>query len=334
MSAAAATLTRRTEALPTWVVAVLLAGGAVLLGLVAGALGGKGFATAVFAVVAVALGIALWRRPELSPVVLLVAALMIEQFPFAVGQPGAMNPGVTPSDYTDRLPLFHGLGGAHISPADLLVLTLVVIWLLKRGTAAMAPLSRSPLTYAVGTLLAAVAVGVVVGQAHHGAMRTAFTEIRPYFYLAAAYFLANVFATRLQILHLAMWGLVLGSGMKAAQALYSFMHVRNTFPRPDFVVGHEEALFFALFIILTLSLWLFQMPGRLRTTATFLLPLVFVADLVNSRRAAWLILGGALITLTVITMVAVPARRRYLARVLAVVAERILERRAPRRAAR
>ena len=318
MTAAAATITRRTGSLPTWVVAAILASAAVLLGLVAGALGTKGFATGVFAVGAVALVVALWRRPELSPVVLLVAALTIEQFPFTTGQPGAMNPGVTPSDYTDRLPLFHGLGGVHVSPADLLVLTLLVIWLLKRGTSQTVAVSRSPLTYAVGALLFAVAVGVVVGQAHHGALRTAFTEVRPYFYLAVAYLVATVFATRLEILRLAMWALVLGSGFKAAQALYSFMHVRNQLPRPDFIVGHEEALFFALFITLTLSLWLFQVPGRLRTTATMLLPLVLLADLVNSRRAAWLILGGALIALTAVTMVAVPARRHFMVRTLAV----------------
>ena len=103
MTAAAATITRRTGSLPTWVLAAILASAAVLLGLVAGALGTKGFATGVFALGAVALVVALWRRPELSPVVLLVAALTIEQFPFTTGQPGAMNPGVTPSDYTDRL---------------------------------------------------------------------------------------------------------------------------------------------------------------------------------------------------------------------------------------
>ena len=93
--------------------------------------------------------------------------------------------------------------------------------------------------------------------------------------------------------------------------------MRNQLPRPDFVVGHEEAFFFALFIILTLSLWLFRIPGRLRTTATILLPLVLVADLVNSRRAAWLILGGALIALTAVTMAAVPARRHFMGRMLA-----------------
>ena len=291
----------------------------MLLGILSGALGMAGLAGSVFAVVAVALVVALWRRPELSPVVVLVAALTIEQFPFTTGQPGAMTSPVTPSDYTDRLPLFHGLGGVHVSPADLLVLTLLVIWLLKRGTSQTVAVTRSPLTYAIGALLCAVGVGVVVGQAHHGALRTSFTEVRPYFYLAVAYLVATVFATRLEILRLAMWALVLGSGFKATQALYSFMHVRNQLSRPDFIVGHEEALFFALFIILTLSLWLFQIPGRLRTTATMLLPLVFLADLVNSRRAAWLILGGALIALTAVTMAALPARRHFMIRALAVV---------------
>ena len=319
MTTAAATVDERRVAPAHWRVGLLLAGASVLLGVLAGALGPAGVAASAFAVIAVALVVAIWRRPELSPIVLLIGALTIEQFPFTTGQPGAINQAPpTPSDFTDRLPLFHGVSGVHISPADLLVLMLVIFWLLKRRTSQTVAVSRSPLTYAVGALLLAVALGVVVGQAHHGALRTAFTEVRPYFYLAAAYLVATVFATRLEILRLAMWALVLGSGFKATQALYSFMHVRNQVPRPDFIVGHEEALFFALFITLTLALWLFEIPGRLRTTATFLLPLVFLADLVNSRRAAWLILGGALIALTVMTMAAIPARRHYMTRILAV----------------
>ena len=131
--------------------------------------------------------------------------------------------------------------------------------------------------------------------------------------------MATVFTTRLSVLHTAMWALVLGSGFKAAQALQSFLGVRNQIPRPDFIVGHEEALFFSLFILLTACLWIFRVPGPLRTTATALLPLVLMADLVNSRRAAWLILGGELIALSIVTMVALPARRRFMGKVLAVV---------------
>ena len=320
MSTAVAAIRRRGP-VPTWVTAALLSALSVLIGLVSGTAGSAGLEGALFALLAIALIVALWKRPELSPIVVLVAALTIEQFPFTTGQPGA-TPGMapTPSNYTDRLPLFHGLGGGlHVSPADLLLLALLTIWVLKRETAATTSVPRSATTYAVAAVVLAAFVGLAVGQAHGGELRTALTEVRPYMYLAIAYVVATVFTTRLSVLHTAMWALVLGSGFKAAQALQSFLGVRNQIPRPDFIVGHEEALFFSLFILLTACLWIFRVPGPLRTTATALLPLVLMADLVNSRRAAWLILGGELIALSIVTMVALPARRRFMGKVLAVV---------------
>jgi len=319
MSTAAAAIRRRP--FPDWAMGALLASLSVLIGVLSGMGGSAGTAGAVFALAAIALIVVLWRNPALSPIVVMLAALTVEQFPFESGQPGATTFGAppTPSDYTDRLPLFHGLGGGlHVSPADLLLLALLTMWMLKRGTAETTSVPRSPMTYAVGAVALASIVGVAVGQAHGGQLRTAFTEVRPYVYLGIAYLVATVFTTRLSVLRTAMWALVLGSGFKAAQAFHSFWTVRHQIPRPDFVVGHEEALFFSLFIVLTACLWIFNVPGRLRTTATLLLPLVLVADLVNSRRAAWLILGGELIALTVVTMIAVPARRRFMAKVMAV----------------
>ena len=318
MSTAAAAIRRRGP-LPTWVTAALLSTLSVLIGVGSGMLGSAGESGALFALAAIALIVVIWKQPTLAPLVVLLAALTVEQFPFTSGQPGSTSMAQTPSDYTDRLPLFHGLGGGlHISPADLLLLALLTIWIFKRRTAATTLVPRSALTYAVCAVVLAAIVGVAVGQAHGGQLRTALTEVRPYMYLAIAYLVATVFTTRLSVLHAAMWALVLGSGFKAAQALYSFLSVRNQIPRPDFIVGHEEALFFSLFIVLTAALWIFGVPGRLRTTATVLLPLVLVADLVNSRRAAWLILGGELIALIIVTMVAVPARRRFMAKVLAI----------------
>jgi hypothetical protein len=319
MSTAVAAI-RRRRPLPDWVTAALLASVSVMIGLVSGTGGSAGMTGALFALAAIALIVVLWKQPALSPIVVLLAALTVEQFPFTSGQPGATTFGAppTPSDYTDRLPLFHGLGGGlHVSPADLLLLALLTMWILKRETAATTRVPRSAMTYAMGAVVVASIVGVAVGQAHGGELRTALTEVRPYMYLGIAYLLATVFTTRLSVIHTALWALVLGSGFKAAQAANSFMTVRHQIPRPDFVVGHEEALFFSLFIVLTACLWIFQVPGRLRTTATVLLPLVLVADLVNSRRAAWLILGGELIALTIVTMVAVPARRRFMAKLMA-----------------
>ncbi len=321
MSTAIAELKRRRP-LPDWAAAAILASLSVLIGLISGMGGSAGMNAALFALASIALIVVLWKQPALSPIVVLLAALTVEQFPFeSAAQPGATTFGAppTPSDYTDRLPLFHGLGGGlHVSPADLLLLALLTIWILKRETAATTSVPRSAVTYSIGALVIAAIVGVAVGQAHGGELRTALTEVRPYMYLGIAYLLATVFTTRLSVIRMAMWALVLGSGFKAAQAFNSFWTVRNQIPRPDFVVGHEEALFFSLFLLLTACLWIFNVPGRLRTTATVLLPLVLVADLVNSRRAAWLILGGELIALTIVTMFAVPARRRFMAKVMAV----------------
>jgi len=318
MSTAVAAIRRRGP-LPTWVTAALLSGVSVLIGLVSGMAGDAGLAGALFALLAIGLVVLLWQRPELSPIVVLLAALTVEQFPFTSGQPGSTSMAPTPSDYTDRIPLFHGLGGGlHVSPADLLLLALLTIWMLKRGTAATATVPRSALTYAVGAVVLAAMVGVAVGQAHGGQLRIALTEVRPYMYLGIAYLVATVFTTRLSILNTVMWAIVLGSGFKAAQALHSFLTVRHQIPRPDFIVGHEEALFFSLFMVLTAALWIFKVSGTLRTTATVLLPIVLAADLVNSRRAAWLILGGEVIALAIVTMVAVPSRRRFMAKVLAV----------------
>lgn len=317
MSTAVAAIGRRGP-LPSWVTAALLSALSVLIGFAAGMGGTAGLTGALVALLAITLIVLLWKRPELSPIVVLVAALTVEQFPFTAGQPGSTSMAPTPSDYTDRLPLFHGLGGGlHVSPADLLLLALLTIWVFKRETASTASVPRSALTHAVAAVGLAALVGLAVGQAHGGELRTALTELRPYVYLAIAYLVATAFATRLSVLHTAMWAIVLGSGFKAAQALHSFLNVRNQIPRPDFIVGHEEALFFSLFIMLTACLWIFRMSGTLRTTATVLLPLVLVADLVNSRRAAWLILGGELIALSILTMVAVPTRRRFMAKVLA-----------------
>jgi len=112
---------RRRRPLPTWVTAALLSAISVLIGLVSGMAGDAGLAGALFALLAIALVVVLWQRPELSPIVVLLAALTVEQFPFTTGQPGSVSMAPTPSDYTDRLPLFHGLGGGlHVSPADLL----------------------------------------------------------------------------------------------------------------------------------------------------------------------------------------------------------------------
>jgi hypothetical protein len=296
-----------------WTLGAALALASVAGGLFAGQLVAGGHTAAVLALALVVLPVALWKRPQLGPAVLLVAAVTIEQFRYMVGpRSGAI---------TDRIPLFHGVGGGiHVNPIDLLLLVLFVITLLKGGTEARGRWPRSVVTAAISGLLVVVAIGVVVGRANGGELRTAFTEVRPYVYLALAYVLSAVLLTTREALRTMLWGLVLGAGFKAGLGVVIFLSVRHVSPRPEAVLGHEEAFFFGLFVLLTLALWLFEVPGRLRTTATFLLPVVLVADLVNTRRVAFLILGVGLVALIVIGFVCVPRRRPFLRRLAVVIA--------------
>ena len=294
----------------TWSAGLLVAGGALIFGLAAGELVAAGHSMALLGLSVVLLPVLLWKRPDLGPTVLLVSALMVEQFGYTVGAlAGAA---------TEKIPLFHGLGSLHINPADLLLVLLFGIYVAKRDT--RVSLNRSPLRTAMLSLVAVVALGVVVGATHGGQLRMAMTESRPYVYLAATYLLASLLLRTRESIRALLWGLVAGVGFKAAQGLLIFMQIRHLSSRPDAVLAHEEALFFAIFLLFVLALWLFDVPGRLRTTATALAPVVVAADLANTRRAAWLVLGVGLIALLIVAYAALPSRRRVVFRIMIAIA--------------
>ena len=290
-----------------------LAAGGAIFGLLAGGLVGSGRAGGIAALAVVVLPVVLCKRPQLAPAVVVAGALAVEQFPSSGGSlTGAPS---APVPLTAHIPLFHGIGAAHVAPADI-VLLLVLALCAGRGRSRGAPLwPRSPVSYALLALLAAVGFGIVVGLAHHGSLRVSLMETRPFAYLAATYVAASVLASTRTAIRAVLWALVLAVALKATLALVIFIQVRHMSPRPDALLGHEETFFFGLFVVLVLALWLFDVPGRLRTTATLLLPLVLAGDLANNRRAAWLVLGGGLIALTAVALRWLPARRHFLGRI-------------------
>jgi len=292
-----------------------LAAGAVLFGLLAGELVSAGQPAAVAGLAVVVLPVVLWKRPYLAPAALVAAALLIEQFPMGVlpELAGANLPPVAPSPLSDRIPLFHGMNGFY--PSDLLLFAVGLLFLLKSG-GAVRRWPRSELAAAVAGLVGAVLVGLVVGLAHHGQVQAALIEVRPFLYLALTYLLATMLVTTRRAVRVVLWAVVGAVAFKSLQAIWLFVRVRDMNPRPEAVLAHEEALFFALFIFLLAALWLFDLRGRLRTTATWLLPLVIAGDLANNRRAAWLVLAGGLLALAAVGYRSLPRRRLMLTRVL------------------
>jgi hypothetical protein len=146
-------------------------------------------------------------------------------------------------------------------------------------------------------------------------------EIRPWLLLSVAYLLAAALLTSRRLLMGLLWVIVCSTGFKGIEGSYIFFtYSRHLDPRPEAILGHEESVFFGLFIVLTLGLWLFGIRGRLRTTASVLLPFVVIADLANSRRTASGILIAALLVLLIMAWFGVPDRRRLVGALLCVAA--------------
>ena len=112
------------------------------------------------------------QRPMWGPIVLLICGLSIEQSGYSVGpRSGAI---------TSKIPLFHGIGSFHVNAADLLLLMVLATALAKRSTGLARGRPNTPLAKSLYVLFGFVIFGVLLGKLHHGQLRYAFTETRPF----------------------------------------------------------------------------------------------------------------------------------------------------------
>jgi hypothetical protein len=286
---------------PTLRLGAALVAGGLGFGLLAGYLGTTGHVTRVTALAIVLVPVVLWKRPYLAPAMLLSAAILIEQA------------GQVPSiPFTSRVPLFQAVGPGHLQGADILLLIVLLICFMKRHELKARWWPRSHLSAAILAMLACVVAAVAIGRAHGGDLRTSLMECRPYIYLAVSYLLTAALAADRRAIQAALWGFTGSVGFKAVQGIYVWVRHRHMYPKPEAYIGHEASYFFVIFVILVLTLWMFHQRGRLRATATCLLPLVMWADVVNDRRVAWAMLAGALVCFAVIVYQALPRRRPLL----------------------
>jgi hypothetical protein len=284
---------------PTLRFKVMLVLGSLAFGALAGDLGTSGRFSHVIGLAIVLLPVAVWKRPWIGPSVLLGAAVLVEQ---GVQIP---NPPITSS-----IPLFHALGPGHLQGADILLLFITVVYFAK----GVRWHPRSHVTLAIGLVLLAVVWALIYGHMHGGDLRTSLMEARPYVYLSVSYWLSSVLITDRKAIQGLLWTLVGAVWFKAVQGIYVYFNHRHDYPRPESFIGHEASYFFVIYFVLVVALWLFHQPGRLRTLTTRMLPIVIFANLVNDRRAAYLMAGGAMMAIGVIAYHGAPRARRVLGR--------------------
>lgn len=240
----------------------------------------------------------IWREPARGLYLLLGATLVFEIFPLHFAD-----------SLTDRFPFFlnlnntnssAGLSGIPITPAEILMVLVIVIWF-------VAGVSRRTLTMAGGPLVSAYLIfsAVVLAAEIHGILgkgdwNKSLWELRPQAYGFVAFLMAaNLIQERRQVRHLAVIFFV-AIAFKAGVALYRyFVTLHGNDSAYEAIMAHEESYFYALFILGTAVALIW---GRgLRRSVVFLLlaisALSLFAMVVNHRRAAELALIGGVATL-------------------------------------
>lgn len=300
--------------------AIVLVLGALGLGVVAAELALNGRTFSLLALAAIIVPAILWKWPAAGVFVLMLAAALVEQYPIPPAI--ATFPFVTDEiGYFTSLSDGVGIAGVLISPLELAIVTMAAVWLVKAAADRRLALPRSPLAIGIAILGATVLLAEVLGKLHGGDLRESLREMRPWVYIVTLYFLSSQLLGGRRTLRGLLWALVIGTGIKGIQGTIQFVNLlgsapRLDYPKLDYVVSHEEAVFFGIFILLTAALWIYGQRGRLRTVATLLLPAVVIANLANNRRTSWLILIGGFLALFVAAWVRLPERRQLLRRLV------------------
>lgn len=254
-----------------------------------------------------------WRRPVRGVYVLLAAAVIQET---AFGQS-------YPDDLGRSLPFFQDLStwthvkGLPYSLSELFMVFVLLAWLLKDVAARRLRFDRGSLMLPLGLYMALILVGEVNGLLTGGDYTLSLWEVRGQAAILVLYVLTcNLIKTRRQVDAL-VWIILLGASVKGAQGVFRYVvTLHGSLGGSRQLFEHSQSYFFNAGITLTLVLFLYAGPRRMKLVALPLLPILVATDLANQRRAAVLALAVGLLAVCLITLVVYPARRRVIVIVL------------------
>jgi len=252
----------------------------------------------------------IWRKPIRGLYLILIGAMMIEILPLQF-----------PDSLTDRIPLFLNLNNSgilgyySINPAEILMLTVIAIWVASTVSARTFRLPAGRVVRPYAIFMAVVLGAEVIGLLAGGDFKLSLWELRPQVYGFIAFVLAaSLIVERADVRRLSVI-FFLAVGIKAFLAFYRYyftLHrVLGGWLRES-IMAHEESYFWAVFLIAVLAALIYYRRQRPLVPLLLASPLVLFVLYQNQRRAGEFafIIGGAVIVLLGVGFE--PAARRHL----------------------
>jgi hypothetical protein len=242
-------------------------------------------------------------RPRVGLYLLFFCAIFLEQWGIV---------GLDP--VSGRFPFYQTLAGAYgipipVSPVEMILLLTLAAVLIRHITRDGIPFVRGPLFVPLLLFIAFVIASITYGIAGGNGVgpfdiRAAWEETRSFFYLAISYVLTcNLIRTRAQLTNF-IWLFVAGIGIKSIQGIVRYLEVRSNGIQVESLLGHEDVVFFAAFVLLLAGLFFFgsklgDNTRRQMRIMLFVLPPLTFTLLVTNRRLGFVVLavGFALVAL-------------------------------------
>jgi O-antigen ligase len=259
-----------------------------------------------------------WKRPIRGLYIIFGAALLLEEYALHF-----------PDSLTDRTGFFENLNnsnsalhGIPISPAELVMLAAVLIWITSSISQRSLEFPKGPIGKAYIAFVVVLLFGELQGLAGGGSFLISLWELRPQAYALVAFLLAgSLVRTRADLIRMVGIFVVIVT-LKGLIADYRYLvTLHRDLNGIEAIMAHEESYFFALFVVAALGVILWSKNRRIQLAAIALAIIVGLGLDANHRRAGVLALtiGVALFVVLAIRFDSVNRRRMVIGTVILVV---------------
>ena len=189
---------------------------------------------------------------------------------------------------------------ASISPMELHLIFLVVVWALTIIFRSHKPLQRATVWQLGLVFLSWLLIGYLYGSGTGGNAVIALWELRGFFYLLIMYFFVpQIIQTPEQVRNV-LWVSIAGISFKAFEGAYRMVSMGFSLGGHDALLNHEDPVFMITLIILWFGLIVFHVHSRQRKALAWLFPILLIGYYAANRRAAYASLGVSLITFLIL----------------------------------
>jgi hypothetical protein len=194
------------------------------------------------------------------------------------------------------LPALSGVGFAVMTPMEIHLFFIIIVWLLQIAFKKRVMLNRIPVSPAAILFFIWLVFAFVNGMRRGGDFLVALWELRALFYMGIMYFFVpQIIQTKKDIRNL-IWVCIVAIAIKAFQGIVRFISIGFTLDGYSVLTNHEDPLFFISLLILFLGWKLFGHKDRQRTAIALLIIPMIIGFIVAQRRAAFGSLVISLVT--------------------------------------